>query len=46
MEEQGLATYLATQGQNSTQHYYAGDNLGKGGKKKMACKKKGKGKGK
>ena len=46
MEGEGLATYLATQGQNNTQHYYAGDKLGKGRNKKMACKKKEKGSGK
>lgn len=45
MEGEGLATYLATQGQNTTQHYYAGGQRGKGGKK-MGCKKKGKGTGK
>jgi hypothetical protein len=42
--EQGLASYAATQGQNNTQHYYAG-NMNKPKKgHKMACKKKKPGK--
>jgi hypothetical protein len=40
--EQGLASYAATQGQNNTQHYYAG-NVGRPKKgRKMACTKKNK----
>lgn len=43
---EGLATYLA--GDNTTSHYYAGavSTPKKKGMKKMACKKKSKGKGK
>jgi hypothetical protein len=42
--EEGLASYAATQGQNSTQHYYAGDGSKPKKGRKMACKKKKPGK--
>jgi hypothetical protein len=40
--EQGLASYAATQGQNNTQHYYAGDGSKPKKGHNMACTKKNK----